>query len=68
VADFGGPYSNFFLDRYGVAVQPSDGALLPAKSCVRLVQFAPDGEADFDGEKAQAAQTPSPARLNEKEQ
>jgi hypothetical protein len=45
----------FFLDRHGVTAQPSHGAPLPAKSRVRLVPFAPDGEPDFDGEKAQAA-------------
>jgi hypothetical protein len=31
------------------------GEISPAKSRVRVVPFAPDGEADFDGEKAQAA-------------
>jgi hypothetical protein len=41
----------FFLDRHGVATQPSHGAPLPAKSRVRLVPFAPDGEPDFDGER-----------------
>jgi hypothetical protein len=44
----------FFLDRHGVAAQPSHGAPLPACR-VRLVPFAPDGEPDFDGEKTQAA-------------
>jgi len=42
----------FFLDRHGAAAQPSHGAPLPAKSRVRLVPFAPDGEPDFDGESA----------------
>jgi hypothetical protein len=45
----------FFLDRHGVAAQPSRGTPLLAKSRVRLVPFAPDGGPDFDGEKAQAA-------------
>jgi hypothetical protein len=44
----------FFLDRHGVAAQPADSAPSPAKGRVRLVPFAPDGEADFDGEKAHA--------------
>src|SRR5215469_2291859 len=47
----------WFLDRHGVAARPSDGASLPAKGRVRLVPFAPDGEADFDGEKTQAARS-----------
>jgi hypothetical protein len=47
----------FFLDRHGLGAQAADGPLLPAKNRVRVVPFAPDGEADFDGEKAQAART-----------
>ena len=43
----------WFLDRHGLTVTSS--ASLPARSRVRIVPFAPDGEVDFDGEKAQAA-------------
>ena len=45
----------WFLDRHGLAAELPSGASLPARSRVRIVPFAPDGEADFDGEKAQAA-------------
>ena len=45
----------WFLDRHGLAMESSGNVSLPAKSRVRVVPFAPDGEADFDGEKAQAA-------------
>jgi hypothetical protein len=44
-----------FLDRHGLVGQLLGGEALPAKSRVRVVPFAPDGEVDFDGEKAQAA-------------
>jgi len=47
----------WFLDRHGLAAQITAGAPLPAKSRVRVVPFAPDGEVDFDGEKAQAARS-----------
>ena len=46
---------HWFLDRHGLAAQLLGGETLPAKSRVRVVPFAPDGEVDFDGEKAQAA-------------
>jgi hypothetical protein len=42
----------WFLDRHGLMGQLLGGETLPAKSRVRV---APDGEVDFDGEKAQAA-------------
>ena len=45
----------WFLDRHGLVGQLLGGETLPAKSRVRIVPFAPDGEVDFDGEKAQAA-------------
>jgi hypothetical protein len=45
----------WFLDRHGLAAELPSGASLPAGSRVRIVPFAPDREADFDGEKAQAA-------------
>jgi hypothetical protein len=45
----------WFLDRHGLAAQLLGGETLPAKSRVRVAPFAPDGEVDFDGEKAQAA-------------
>jgi hypothetical protein len=47
----------WFLDRHGLSAQLSGDAPLPGKSRVRVVPFAPDGEADFDGEKAQAARS-----------
>jgi hypothetical protein len=45
----------WFLDRHGLAAELTSSASLPARSRVRMVPFAPDGEVDFDGEKAQAA-------------
>jgi hypothetical protein len=45
----------WFLDRHGLMGQLLGSETLPAKSRVRIVPFAPDGEVDFDGEKAQAA-------------
>jgi hypothetical protein len=45
----------WFLDRHGLTTESSGNASLPTKSRVRVVPFAPDGEADFDGEKAQSA-------------
>jgi hypothetical protein len=47
----------WFLDRHGLAAQLLGRETLPAKSRVRVVPFAPDGEADFNGEKAQAARS-----------
>jgi hypothetical protein len=44
----------WFLDRHGLMGQLLGGEALPAKTRVRIVPFAPDGEVDFDGEKAQA--------------
>jgi hypothetical protein len=45
----------WFLGRHGLAPNPDAAATIPAHRRIRLVPFAPDGEADFDGEKAQAA-------------
>jgi hypothetical protein len=45
----------WFLDRHGLATQLPGSVPLPTKSRVRVVPFVPDGEADFDGEKAQTA-------------
>jgi len=45
----------WFLDRHGLAAELPSSASSPARSQVRIVPFAPDGEADFDGEKASAA-------------
>jgi hypothetical protein len=52
----------WFLDRHGLATELPGSASLPTKSRVRVVPFAPDGEADFDGEKAQAARSQRRAR------
>jgi hypothetical protein len=46
----------WFLDRHGLTEQ-GRRANLPANRRVRMVPFATDGEADFDGEKAQAARS-----------
>jgi hypothetical protein len=43
------------LDRHGPMGQLPGGETLPAKSRVRIVPSTPDGEVEFDGEKAQAA-------------
>jgi hypothetical protein len=45
----------WFLERHGLDVESSAGAIIPGKSRVRVVPFAPDGLEDFDGEKTQAA-------------
>jgi hypothetical protein len=45
----------WFFSRHGLDVDSSSDAIMTAKSRIRVVPFAPDGEADFDGEKAQAA-------------
>jgi hypothetical protein len=45
----------WFLDRHHLDVQSSASATIGAKSRIRIVPFAADGEADFDAEKAQAA-------------
>jgi hypothetical protein len=45
----------WFLERHGLDVESSAGAIIPGKCRVRVVPFAPDGLEDFDGEKAQAA-------------
>jgi hypothetical protein len=45
----------WFLERHGLDVESSAGAIMPGKSRVRVVPFAPDGLEDFDGEKTQAA-------------
>jgi hypothetical protein len=45
----------WFLDRHGLSTELPSSASSPARSRVRIVPFAPDGEADFDGEKASAA-------------
>jgi hypothetical protein len=44
----------WFHERHGIDVASPVGAIM-AKSRVRVVPFAPDGETDFDGEKTQAA-------------
>jgi hypothetical protein len=43
----------WFLRRHGL--DTSAKATMPTHQRIRAVPFAPDGEADFDGEKAQAA-------------
>jgi hypothetical protein len=45
----------WFLHRHGLARELPGSASSPTKSRVRVVPFPPDGEADFDSEKAQAA-------------
>jgi hypothetical protein len=45
----------WFLERHGLDVDSAAGAIMPGKSRVRVVPFAPDGLEDFDGEKTQAA-------------
>ena len=45
----------WFLRRHGVEADSQSNATMLANRRVRVVPFAPDGEADFDGEKAQAA-------------
>jgi hypothetical protein len=45
----------WFLERHGLGAQSLNNEAMPTKGRVRIVPFAPDGEADFDGEKAQAA-------------
>jgi hypothetical protein len=44
----------WFLERHGLDVESMAGAIMPGKSRVRVVPFAPDGLEDFDGEKTQA--------------
>src|SRR5690606_39274846 len=44
----------WFLDRHRLDADSSASATIGAKSRIRVVPFAPDGEADFDGEKAEA--------------
>ena len=46
----------WFLDRHGLAEELTSSASLPARSRVRIVPFAPDGEVDFDGAQAPRAQ------------
>ena len=48
---------SWFLGRHGVAPNADGAAIIPAHRRIRLVPFAPDGEADFDGEKAEAARS-----------
>jgi hypothetical protein len=45
----------WFFIRHGIDAESPTGATIAAKSRVRIVPFAPDGEADFDGEKAKSA-------------
>ena len=45
----------WFIDRHKLDADASTGATIGARSRIRVVPFAADGEADFDGEKAQAA-------------
>src|SRR6516164_11446311 len=42
----------WFLDRHGLAEELTSSASSPPGSRVRIVPFAPDGEADIDGETA----------------
>src|SRR5271163_2971089 len=44
----------WFHERHGLDVESPAGAIM-GKRRVRVVPFAPDGEADYDGEKTQAA-------------
>jgi hypothetical protein len=46
---------NWFMSRHGLSLNSNAGATIPANARIRLVPFAPDGKADFDGEKAEAA-------------
>jgi hypothetical protein len=47
----------WFLNRHGLDAEQSLEVTMAAKRRVRVVPFAPDGETDYDGEKAQAART-----------
>ena len=46
---------NWFLSRHGLDQDGGESATIPANGRIRVVPFAPDVEADFDGEKADAA-------------
>jgi hypothetical protein len=45
----------WFFNRHGLDVESSGSVKLAAHKRIRIVPFAPDGEVDFDGEKADAA-------------